>query len=168
VWGESAGGHLAALAGLSTGVVAFDDPALGNAGMSSRVQAVVDFYGPASFTTFDRDAQAARCARRIAGAESTASRMIGAPVGVNATAARNASPITYVSSAAPPFLIQHGKADCMVPWTQSEQLAAALRAAVPPSQVEVQYFDAEEHGGASFTNQANIDRVVAFLRRSLA
>jgi acetyl esterase/lipase len=167
LWGESAGGHLAALAGTSAGVAAFDDPALGNPGVSSRVQAVVDFYGPASFPTFDRDSQAARCPRRISGADSTASRLLGAPVGTNTAAARRASPVTYVSPSAPPFFIQHGKADCMVPWTQSEELATALRAAIAPTQVDVQYFDGEEHGGASFTSPTNVDRVAAFLRRAL-
>jgi acetyl esterase/lipase len=167
LWGESAGGHLAALAGTSADVATFDDPALGNNGVSSRVQAVIDFYGPTSFPTFDRDAQTARCQRRIAGPESTASRLIGAPVGANTSAALKASPIAYVSPNAPPFLIQHGKADCMVPWQQSEALANALRATISPADVQLQYFDGEEHGGASFTSPANIDRVVAFLRRSL-
>jgi acetyl esterase/lipase len=168
LWGESAGGHLAALAGTSAGVEAFDDPALGNRGVSSRVQAVIDFYGPTSFPTFDRDSQAVRCPRRIAGADSTASRLIGAPVGANTGAALDASPISYVSSSAPPFLIQHGRADCTVPWLQSEALAGALRASNPPSDVTVEYFEGAEHGGAPFSSAANIDRVVAFLRRSLA
>ena len=34
-------------------IAEFDDPALGNAGVSSAVQAVVDFYGPADLTTSD-------------------------------------------------------------------------------------------------------------------
>jgi dipeptidyl aminopeptidase/acylaminoacyl peptidase len=42
-----------------------------------------------------------------------------------------ASPVTYVNqtTAYPPFLIVHGSADQIVPETQSEELAAALKAA---------------------------------------
>jgi acetyl esterase/lipase len=45
-WGDSAGGHLAALLGTTGGVATFDAAALGNVDESSRVQAVVDWYGP--------------------------------------------------------------------------------------------------------------------------
>lgn len=163
VWGESAGGHLAALAGTTGSLTMFDDPALGNVGVSSRVQAVVDFYGPAAFHTFDRDAQEARCARRIAGGDSTASRLIGAPVGANPALAERASPITYVSAAAPPFFVQHGKADCMVPWRQSDALVRALRAKVTSAAVQVRYFDNAEHGGDEFNSDANLEDIVRFL-----
>ena len=46
-WGTSAGGHLVALLGTAGDVAEFDDASLGNAGVSSRVQAVIDWYGPA-------------------------------------------------------------------------------------------------------------------------
>lgn len=47
VWGNSAGGYMAATLG-ATGdrSTIFDDLTLGNAGVSSAVQAVVDWYGP--------------------------------------------------------------------------------------------------------------------------
>lgn len=167
LWGESAGGHLAALAGTTSHLALFDDARLGNVGVSSRVQAIVDFYGPVSFTTFDRDSQAAKCDRRIAAADSTASRLIGAPVGTNLALAERASPITYVSAEAPPFFIQHGRADCMVPWQQSDALAKALRAKIAPASVQTRFFDNEGHGGASFTSTANLEQIVGFLKSSL-
>jgi acetyl esterase/lipase len=48
VWGNSAGGYMAAILG-TTGdqPTIFDDPSLGNAGVSSAVQAVVVWYGAA-------------------------------------------------------------------------------------------------------------------------
>ena len=53
-WGESAGGNLVAMIG-TTGDQAtmLDDPSLGNAGVSSAVQAVVDLYGPTDFLQMD-------------------------------------------------------------------------------------------------------------------
>lgn len=49
VWGTSAGGQLAALMGTSNGVRAFDDAKLGNAAVSSRVQAVLDVWARSTF-----------------------------------------------------------------------------------------------------------------------
>ena len=53
-WGESAGGTLVSLLG-TTGdqATVLDDPALGNVGVSSAVQAVVHWYGPTDFLQMD-------------------------------------------------------------------------------------------------------------------
>jgi hypothetical protein len=48
-WGASAGGHLAALLGTSGGMAVLENPAQGHAGESSRVQAVVDWFGPTDY-----------------------------------------------------------------------------------------------------------------------
>src|SRR5687768_12543691 len=50
VWGSSAGGHLVALLGTSGDVKELEGE-LGNAGVSSRVQAVCDFFGPAELSS---------------------------------------------------------------------------------------------------------------------
>ncbi len=52
-WGSSAGAHLAALLGTSGGVAALEDLAQGGFARSSRVQAVVDWYGPTDFRQMD-------------------------------------------------------------------------------------------------------------------
>jgi dipeptidyl aminopeptidase/acylaminoacyl peptidase len=49
--------------------------------------------------------------------------------GLDDAARADASPITHVTADAPPFLLVHGTADWLVPYTQSEQLHAALTAA---------------------------------------
>ena len=55
VGGASAGGHLAALLGTTGGVKDLEGK-LGNAEQSSRVQAVVDFFGPTDFLQMDAHA----------------------------------------------------------------------------------------------------------------
>ena len=55
VWGASAGGHLVALLGTTGGVKELDGKG-GNAEQSSRVQAVVDFFGPTDFLQTDAHA----------------------------------------------------------------------------------------------------------------
>ena len=64
VWGASAGGHLVALLGTSGGVEDFDGKG-GNADRSSRVQAVVDFFGPTDFLQMDAPQTPMCCGSRL-------------------------------------------------------------------------------------------------------
>src|SRR5260370_28280092 len=57
-WGNSAGGYLAVMAGVTGNVSAFDDPALGNATQQSHVQAVIDWFGPVDFRSQDAELRA--------------------------------------------------------------------------------------------------------------
>ena len=120
-WGESAGGHLAELLGLTTG-----DPALegdiGVAGPSSQVSAVVAWYAPS-----DVAAMAADTGTDPMDPDTREARLLGAPPPVVPGVAAQASPITHVSPAAPPFLLLHGAADRLVPCVQSERLHRTLR-----------------------------------------
>lgn len=62
IWGSSAGGHLSALAGTSAGELGLEDLSLGNGSFSSKVQAVIDWYGPVDFLKMDSMALANGCA----------------------------------------------------------------------------------------------------------
>jgi acetyl esterase/lipase len=124
VWGLSSGGHLAALLGTSGGVKELEGKG-GWGEFSSRVNAVVDCFGPTDFLKLD----AAGSQMKHDAPESPESRLIGGPIQQNQAKAALASPITYVSSNAPPFLILHGSQDPLVPVNQSELLAAALEKA---------------------------------------
>lgn len=131
VWGSSAGGHLVALLGTSGDSKEFDVGE--NLGVSSRVQCVMDDYGPTDFPQMD--------AHRPPGAtlthsspHSPESKLIGADISDTAHAAKaaRANPITYVTRDDPPFLINHGDEDGTVPHHQSELLFTALKAAGVP------------------------------------
>jgi acetyl esterase/lipase len=52
-WGGSAGGHLAAMLGVSAGVPDLEALSLGDPKQSSHVQALVDWYGPTNFLKMD-------------------------------------------------------------------------------------------------------------------
>jgi acetyl esterase/lipase len=123
VWGASAGGHLVALLGTAGDVNEFDVGP--NRGVSSRVQAVCDFFGPTDFTkmssfwsTMNHDA-----------ADAPEVRLIGGPVQENKDKVRRANPIAYITKDDPPFLIVHGDKDPLVPHNQSELLRDALQKA---------------------------------------
>jgi len=128
-WGSSAGGHLVALLGTSGEVKEFDQGE--NPKESSRVQAVVDFFGPTDFTQMSRYAPANPPFDHDA-ADSPESLLIGGAIQQNRAKVAKANPITYVSRDDPPFLIMHGDKDNLVPYQQSELLRDALQKAGVP------------------------------------
>ncbi len=110
--GSSAGGHLAALAGLADESCGFDvGPYLEQ---SSRVQAVVDMFGPSDLTVVPEDKR---------------ELIIGVFKSLDTETLAWASPVTYVSPDDPPFLIIHGENDQVVSVDQSIRLYEALRQA---------------------------------------
>jgi acetyl esterase/lipase len=130
VWGASAGGHLVALLGTTGDVKDFDVGV--NLDQSSRVQAVVDFFGPTDLTLMS--AQAGRNSKMDHdAADSPESLLVGGAIQQHKDRAQLANPIEYVSADDPPFLIMHGDKDDLVPMGQSELLHAALEKARVPS-----------------------------------
>jgi acetyl esterase/lipase len=134
-WGESAGGNLVSLLG-TTGdqATVLDDPALGNADVSSAVQAVVHWYGPTDFLQMDTmAASGGGCTNpeQHDPASSPESLWMGAAIQTVPETVAQANPITYVATAEklPAFSIAHGDADCNVPYQQSVILDEALTAA---------------------------------------
>lgn len=128
VWGSSAGGHLVALLGTTGDVKELEMGAQRD--VSSRVQCVMDDYGPTEFTKMDAHRHASATMVHSV-ANSPESRLIGGLITDPAHAAKvaRANPITYVTKDDPPFLIVHGDADPTVPHHQSELLYEALKAA---------------------------------------
>jgi uncharacterized protein (TIGR03437 family) len=165
VVGASAGSHLAAMLGTSGDVTIWDTPGMPNAGVSSRVQAVVDQFGPMDFAQMDA-MQMPSCA---AGATSTASSpesgLLGCTIGTCPEKTREASPITYVDASTPPFLLAHGSNDCNISPEQSRLLAETLtRAGHHPI---FRVLPGAGHGGTQFDNDAYLCLVDSFLVRNL-
>ena len=125
-FGGSAGGHLAAMLGTAGDVRAFDVGA--NLEVSSRVQAVVDFFGPTDFLQMDAHRPSPEAMVHDT-PDSPESQLVGGPIRDNPEKVARANPITYVTPDDPPFLVVHGAADPLVPHHQSELLEAALRKA---------------------------------------
>lgn len=170
LWGSSAGGYLAALAGTSGGIAALEDMSQGYAGESSRVQAVIDWFGPIDFLQLDAEAAADGCppygGSGYNSASSPVSALIGAPITQRPDLVLAANPITYISADDPPFFIQHGTNDCSVAPQQSQLLYDALTPVVGTSRVTLQYL-ADGHGGPLFDAAGNISKIADFLDRQL-
>lgn len=127
-WGASAGGNLAALLGTTGDAKEFEVGE--NLNQSSRVQAVVDYFGPTDF--LQMDAHSLPDGMTHDPADSPESQLIGGAIQQNKAKTAKANPISYISRHTPPFLICHGDADRMVPHHQNELFAAALQKAGVP------------------------------------
>jgi len=125
VWGDSAGGHLAAMVGL-TG----DRPELegdsGTSGVSSAVQAACSYFPVTDFLDrlgpdVDGSPRAAFLGQVI-GVEVSETN----PLSAHLDRLKAASPVTYASADAPPMLLLHGDVDAIVSPMQSMLLYEAL------------------------------------------
>ncbi len=160
VWGSSAGGHLVALLGTTGSTREFDTGSLSN--VSSRVQCVVDFFGPSDLT---RMAAQALPGSKLDhdGPGSPESKLVGGPIQQTRELAARANPINFISVQTPPFLILHGDADDVVPIGQSEILHAALKKGGVDST-----FHVVKGAGHGFKNGAEVDPMVTeFFARHL-
>ncbi|MBC8496452.1 MAG: alpha/beta hydrolase, partial [Chloroflexi bacterium] len=116
-FGGSAGGHLVALLGTSDASSGLEGPG-DYQEYSSRVQAVVNLFGPTDDEAFCIPAKI----ETVFGASSCEDEVI-----------TTASPMTHISADDPPFLIFHGDQDDVVPISQSERLHEALSVGGVPS-----------------------------------
>ena len=169
VWGASAGGHLAALAGTSGGVAALSDPSQGNGGQSDRVQAVIDWFGPIAFLRMDPQFKASGAGRAHHDAPgSPESRYLGAALHRLRGKVKAADPTTYITPDDPAFFIQHGTADGTVPVQQSQRFAAALTKALGAGKVTLKVLPGAGHADrAFFTTPANVKLVLDWLDAQL-
>jgi acetyl esterase/lipase len=127
-WGESAGGHLAMLAGLTGERADLAGTVGDHLDQSSAVCGVVDWYGPMNLLSLSSQ-HPPGSDKRPDDAASWESSLVGAPLQSDPARTAAASPITYVHAGAPPIQIHHGTADTLVPFTQSVEFVAALRGA---------------------------------------
>ena len=160
-WGESAGGHLAELLGL-TGDDARLEGEVGFRGPPSRVSGVVAWYAPR-----DVAAVATDLATDPADPTTREALLLGAPAPSVPDLAAQASPITYVRRDAPPVLLLHGEADRVIPFVQSVRLHTALVEA--GARAELYLYEDADHmwlGSPDAAEQA-LDRTIDHLRRLL-
>ena len=158
-WGSSAGGHLVAMLGTAGDVPEFEVGE--NLEVSSKVQAVVDYFGPTDFLQMD--------AHRLPDGlvhdapDSPESKLVGGSIQAHKDRVAKANPITYVSKDNPPFLIIHGDQDKLVPFHQSVLLKDALEKAG----VSVTFYRVEGGGHGWFRDPKVPELTKAFFEQHL-
>lgn len=130
IWGGSAGGQLAALAGTSCGVQALEPPVTDAKAPveSDCVQGVVAWYGVFDVTPLVKDGAAPATVARYLGCEGSA---------CSDEQIALASAVRYIDRSDPPFLLIHGALDKTVAVSQSEKFHAALQASAVKAQLIV-------------------------------
>ena len=169
VWGLSAGGHLAAMAGVSGDQrTVLDGESSSDSSASSSVQAVVAWYAPTDFAAMDRQAIDPGGCPGVPDlhdpADSPESRWLGGALDDVPEVVRSATPAQYLDAASvvPPFYLAHGDRDCTVPYGQTLEFADALRSA--GADVSVDIVTGAGHAERPF-DQAQIEPSISFLDR---
>src|SRR4030042_686660 len=166
-WGGSAGVHLSALLGTSGDVKELEDLMMGNPDYSSRVQAVVDWFGPTDFLKMDEQLKESMVKNPQVHSvpDSPESELIGKNLTDAPELVRAANPETYITPDDPPFFIQHGQIDHLVPYQQSVNFASKLSAIIGMEEVTRELFPDSGHGGPAFSNEQNLNKIFVFLDR---
>ena len=162
VWGESAGAYLSLMTALTPDVEDLNGDVKENAGQSSAVTALVDFYGPVQFSTMQEEAATQgfsfggnfEC--QFVGVSSLADEKVNATYWETYT---DQLPEGYFLKA----WIQAGSADTNVPYTQSVNFAERLSAVIGEDNVQSSVLEGAAHEDAAFYTDDNLAAVFAFL-----
>lgn len=155
--GPSAGGHLACLLGVAQEKDGFEGDG-GNPDQSSRVQAVVSFFGRTIFTekTWSDELE-----------QKIFVPLIGATFESKPELYNRISPLEYVSSKSPPFLLFHGADDTLVPSKNSTLMADKLKAVGVSAKAVI--VEGKGHGSGDWIDNwaVNVEQAVNFFELHL-
>ena len=166
-WGESAGANLASMLGTSFGDAYVEGAELGHPEWSSEVTATVSMFAPINFLTIDAEAKALGFTTQTNAASSFESRYMGFAVQTDPDQTALANPTTYIDADDAAFLVQVGDSDPLIPYTQSANFYAALRAEVGDDRTDYDQFPGAGHGGAPFNEDENLAKVADFFWTNL-
>ena len=152
VAGDSAGGYFALMLAATANVPALEGEQYGWPGVSSAVQAAVDFYGPVDMERDWAEYYAASGVRRLP------LKLAGYPTmeeyEFSCVSARHLAPLVcphrYVHPGMPPVLLLHGVDDCVVPYQHSELMAERIRAVCGPERAELRLYPGRVHSDRDF------------------
>ncbi|HCR29900.1 MAG TPA: lipase [Opitutae bacterium] len=157
IFGASAGGHLAALAGVTNGVEELEGFATDNREQSSDIQGIVSLYGASNLTTILDQSTPHGLGVRVPALE----LFIGGRPESVPSAARQASPVFHVDKDDPPLLMIHGDQDPQMPINQSIELLGKYE----EFDLDVSFvpLHGAKHGGKAFYDDEHTEMMHKFL-----
>lgn len=160
--GASAGGHLAALTGVTNGVDQLEGSVGDQLESSADVQAIVSFYGASNLQTILGQSTEHGLSVRVPALQ----LLLGGQPQEVPDLARLASPVAHVDGDDPPLWLIHGDADPQMPPQQSHELKAVFQKHRLP--VELDVVEGGKHGGDEFYDAARLARIANELLATLA
>jgi acetyl esterase/lipase len=161
VSGSSAGGHLAALVGVSNGHPKLEGNLGDYTNQSSDIAAIVDFYGASNLTTILKQSTPHGLGVR----EPALDLLIGGQPEAVPEMAKLASPVFHVDASDPPLLLIHGDQDPQMPINQAHEIHGQYKNLRLPVLFEV--IHGGGHGGKAFFDEERLALVDWFLKKHL-
>jgi len=159
--GDSSGGHLAALVGVTNGHRDLEGTVGEYLNQSSSVQAIVSYYGASDLRTIL--AQSTPFGLNVR--QPALERLLGALPDQTPDLAALASPVSHVDGQDPPLMLLHGDQDPQMPINQSHELQGAYEKL--GLDVSLLVVHGAAHGGAVFYTPPYLKPVLDFLARTI-
>lgn len=166
VIGGSAGGNLAAMLGMNVPNGQFPGEEERSEYLCQpNVQVCIDQFGPVRFETMTAQAMANGVSEVHPNpAMMPESKYLSHPIdNAPAELLKKSYPGTYASEAMASMLVQHGTADHLVPWAQSEEFVADLKAKGYGDRVEYIPLEGADHEDKRFFREENMNLVFNFI-----
>lgn len=158
--GSSAGGHLAALVGVTNGVKELEGEVGEQRSASSDAQAIISLFGASNLESILGQSTPHGLSVRVPALQ----LLLGGKPTEKPELARLASPVRHVDGSDPPLLLIHGDADPQMPFEQSRELQRAYEAVKRP--VQFKAIPGGEHGGMEFYDEERMALMARFLETS--
>lgn len=155
--GASAGGHLAALVGVTNGHPELEGDEGDFRDASSSVQGIISLYGASNLTTILAQSTPHGLDVRVPALD----LLLGGQPKDKSDLARLASPVFHVDRNDPPLLLVHGDQDPQMPVNQALELQGAYEAA--KAQIRLEIVHGAAHGGKAFYDDARMRLYKRFL-----
>ena len=161
VAGSSAGGHLAALVGVTNGVKALEGKEGDYLSTSSDMRFTISLFGASNLMTILSQSKPQGLKMRVPALQ----LLLDGQPDEKPELAKLASPVQHLDAKDPPLLLIHGDADPQMPPEQSQELAEACKKAGVKVQLEM--IPGAVHGGKQFFDETRIAHIKAFIDESL-
>jgi acetyl esterase/lipase len=166
-WGVSAGSTFAALLGTTANVLELEDFSMGNSKESSYVNAVVALIGPMDFLQIDSQLLQLGYQPLHEDVASGICMLIGGQLTEYQERCQAINPATYITTDCPPFYLQHGTADHLVPYLQSVNFAQLLIDTIGKENVTLNLLEGVDHFDSEHNSLGNINKALDFLDRHI-
>ncbi len=161
ITGQSSGGHLAALVGVTNGHAELEGDIGGHNTVSSDIQAIISYFGASDLTTILDQSTPFGLSMRPPALE----QLLGALPEDAPEIAQLASPVYHVDANDPPLLLFHGDRDPQMPINQAHQLEGAYEALA--LDVDFDAVHGSAHGGPGFFDEKHLPPAIEFLNRTI-